>query len=113
MAARALVPLVVSIVPIVHDLLEVTPALSQNEIHGRFLQAQFLLRGHFYSHQPKTRLAPFIEQTPQLVLNLLPAFAQDRFCHMNSATLLTLVNEFFIETKWLEKSAFEDYAEGW
>ncbi|KAI8891289.1 hypothetical protein K501DRAFT_235278 [Backusella circina FSU 941] len=111
MAARALVPLIVSIVPIVQSLLEVTPGLSQNEIHGRFLQAQFLLRGHFYSHQPKTRLAPFIEQTPQLLLELLPELTQERFCHMNSATLLTLVNEFFIETKWLEKSAFEDYAE--
>ncbi|OAD04769.1 hypothetical protein MUCCIDRAFT_79865 [Mucor lusitanicus CBS 277.49] len=102
MAARALVPLVLDVVPTIKQLLCISNTTTQNEIHGRLLQVQFLLRGHFYSanyaHEASVQ---FIREMPSMVMVWLDLLREKRFCNMNSALLLTIVSEFFFDTKWI------------
>lgn len=103
MAARALVPLVLEVVPTVKYLFGITNTSTQNEIHGRLLQVQFLLRGHFYTGSENMMQAyrEFIQEMPDLMMCMLTLLREQRFCNMNSALLLNIVSEFFFDTKWM------------
>ncbi|CAO3622452.1 unnamed protein product [Mucor fragilis] len=102
MAARALVPLVLDVVPTIKQLLCISNTTTQNEIHGRLLQMQFLLRGHFYStNYAHAASVQFIQDMPAMVLVWLDLLREKRFCNMNSALLLNIVSEFFFDTKWI------------
>ncbi|KAG1120760.1 hypothetical protein G6F42_012679 [Rhizopus arrhizus] len=104
MAARALVPLVLDVVPTVKQLMCISNTTTQNEIQGRLLQVQFLLRGH------ATQLAhassvQFMQDMPCMMLAWLELLREKRFCNMNAALFLNIVSEFFFETKWVSGSA--------
>ncbi|KAI9474087.1 MAG: putative death-receptor fusion protein-domain-containing protein [Benjaminiella poitrasii] len=98
MAARALVPLVLDVAPVIKQLMSFPDQITQNEIHGRLLQVQFLLRGHFYSNNGNASFVEFINDMPDVMLNLL----YDRqLCNINCALLLNIIGEFFFDTKWI------------
>lgn len=99
MAARALVPLVLDVVPTIKQLLHLNNTMTQNEIHGRLLQVQFLLRGHFYG--PNGSFAQFVNDMPVIMNSLLELLETERFCNVNSALLLNIVSEFFFDTTWI------------
>lgn len=102
MAARALVPLVLHVVPTIKYLLQISNTTTQNEIHGRLLQVQFLLRGHLYTSSDSiTCYRQFINELPEWVSCWLQLLCESRFCNMNSALLLNIVSEFFFDTKWM------------
>ncbi|KAI7907871.1 putative death-receptor fusion protein-domain-containing protein [Cokeromyces recurvatus] len=99
MAARALVPLVLDVVTVIKQLMEFPEQITQNEIHGRLLQVQFLLRGHFYSeNSPYTE---FINDMPSIMIHMLDLVYEKKFCNINSALLLNIIGEFFFDTKWI------------
>ncbi|CEP08348.1 hypothetical protein [Parasitella parasitica] len=104
MAARALVPLVQDVVPTIQQLLYMcaTETTTQNEIHGRLLQVQFLWRGHACNAAIKSMLQ-FVRDMPAPILSLLDLLSRKPtfFCNMNSALLLSIVSEFFVETSWM------------
>jgi hypothetical protein len=102
MAARALVPLVLDVVPCIKYLMQISNTVTQNEIHGRLLQVQFLLRGHFYSGSDAVAsYKQFIDEIPQFMSYGLELLREKRFCNMNSALLLSIISEFFFDTKWM------------
>lgn len=103
MAARALVPLVLEVVPTIKYLIQITHTTTQNEIHGRLLQLQFLLRGHFYASSDAAvgSYHQFIKDMPELMSHALELLREKRFCNMNGALLLNIVSEFFFDTKWM------------
>lgn len=102
MAARALVPLILDVVPCIKYLLQISNTVTQNEIHGRLLQVQFLLRGHFYTSSDKVAsYKEFINDMPQFMAYTLELLREKRFCNMNSALLLNIMSEFFFDTKWM------------
>lgn len=102
MAARALVPLVLDVVPTIKYLLQISNTITQNEIHGRLLQVQFLLRGHFYaSSDAIASYHQFINDMPEMMIHALELLREKRFCNMNSALLLNIISEFFFDTKWM------------
>ncbi|CAO3700663.1 unnamed protein product [Rhizopus stolonifer] len=102
MAARALVPLVIEVVPTVKQLLSFSDNITQNEMHGRLVQAQFLLRGHLYSSISKSKiLSQFIQEMPTVVLQNLKLFGDKQFCNINGALLLQIIAEFFFDTTWM------------
>ncbi|KAI8074980.1 putative death-receptor fusion protein-domain-containing protein [Gongronella butleri] len=101
MAARALVPLVPStaLILTVAELLQWDATLSQNDIHGRLLQVQFLLRGHLYHGALDTTLYEFIKSIPGVVHQCL--LYLHRLNNVSQALLLDIVTEFFMDDKWL------------
>lgn len=104
MAARALVPLVLDVVPSIKQLFGITNTTTQNEIHGRLLQVQFLLRGHFYTvtgSDASSAYTQFICEMPAILTATLELLRQKRFCNMNSALLLNIMSEFIFDTKWM------------
>ncbi|KAI8097284.1 putative death-receptor fusion protein-domain-containing protein [Halteromyces radiatus] len=106
MAARALVPLVsstVSLVVMIADLLEWDEKLTQNEIHGRLIQVQFLLRGHLYQGSTsKDTLLKLIKSLPGVIVSCLSVANQ--LNEISQALLLDIISEFFLDCKWI----FED-----
>ncbi|GAA5795031.1 hypothetical protein HPULCUR_000382 [Helicostylum pulchrum] len=102
MAARALVPLVLHVVPTIKHLLQISNTTTQNEIHGRLLQVQFLSRGHLYTSSDSIACyRQFISELPEWVSCWLQLLCESRFCNMNSALLLNILSEFFFDTKWM------------
>ncbi|RCH87920.1 hypothetical protein CU098_000597, partial [Rhizopus stolonifer] len=107
MAARALVPLVSDIVPTVQELLVLST--TQNEIHGRLLQVQFLLRGHFYSPKDtKDMHTQFIEHMPSVFHQALKQCSE--WCPMNTALFLDILYEFCVETTWIKDASLNELA---
>ena len=101
MAARALVPLIPSseLVDRILELLDMPQETSQNEIHGRLLQVQFLLRGHAYHPSLKDVLVDLIKQVPTAIVLLLQHLkSMNRVAY---ALLLDICSEFFFECKWM------------
>ncbi|KAI9246127.1 putative death-receptor fusion protein-domain-containing protein [Sporodiniella umbellata] len=102
MAARALVPLVIEVVPTAKQLLNVSESMSQNEIHGRLVQTQFLLRAHLYSNATQMNtLNEFIKEMPALLLEKLNLFTEKQMCNMNNALFLQIISEFVLDTTWI------------
>lgn len=99
MAARAMVPLVLDVVPTIEQLLHLSKTMTQNEIHGRLLQAQYLLRGHFYSGSAS--FVQFVNDMPAIMVGLLELLETGRFCNINSALILNIISEFFFDTTWI------------
>ncbi|ORX55175.1 hypothetical protein DM01DRAFT_1407189 [Hesseltinella vesiculosa] len=101
MAARALMPLVSSnaLILTVADLLQWDDKLSQNEIHGRLLQVQFLLRGHLYQGALEATLFGFIKSIPGVVHQCM--LYLDRLIPISQALLLDIVIEFFLTETWI------------
>ncbi|KAL0077011.1 putative death-receptor fusion protein-domain-containing protein [Phycomyces blakesleeanus] len=103
MAARALVPLVplVDLTKTVSELLTFNQRLSQNEIHGRLLQVQFLLRGHLYSNLPDEVLVEFFNVIPSSVAVAFELLFSNSVSCMTQALLLEIIGEFFFECTWM------------
>lgn len=101
MAARALVPLVVDVVPTIKYLLQISNTTTQNEIHGRLLQVKFLLRGHFYTGTDSAAYLQFINDLPSTMIDILTLLSEKRFCNMNSALILDIISEFFFDNRWM------------
>jgi hypothetical protein len=102
MAARALVPLVLDVVPTIKQLFGISNTTTQNEIHGRLLQVQFLLRGHFYTgSDTSAAYIQFIREMPAILTAALGLLREKRFCNMNSSLLLNIISEFVFDTKWM------------
>lgn len=103
MTARALVPLITSndLTSTVVDILSFPTDASQNEIHGRLLQVQFLLRGHLYNPSLREPLIDFGKRVPSLLEAILVEAASGKFSNMTYALLLDLVSEFFFDGAWL------------
>ena len=99
MAARALVPLVNDIVPVIQQILAWSD-ITQNEIHGRLLQVQFLLRGHFYQTTLE-EASQFIQKIPSAMSLLLDQVAQGAFCPINHALALSILCEFIVDEQWM------------
>ncbi|KAI9318499.1 putative death-receptor fusion protein-domain-containing protein [Dichotomocladium elegans] len=101
MAARALVPLITSadLVQTILNLLDIPEAIGQNEIHGRLLQTQFLLRGHAYHPLLKDVLVSLLKHVPQAFQRLL--VRQGTMSRMTYALLLDICSEFFFDCAWI------------
>ncbi|KAF7721980.1 hypothetical protein EC973_003893 [Apophysomyces ossiformis] len=114
MAARALVPLVSStnLVQTTVQLLTLDEQLSQNEIHGRLLQVQFLLRGHLYQNPLQDSLIEFIKSVPPAILASIDMLRGYKLSYMTHALLLEIVREFFLACNWIEKGARNEFLEG-
>ncbi|KAG0183361.1 hypothetical protein DFQ28_008852 [Apophysomyces sp. BC1034] len=110
MTARALVPLVSStdLVPTVVQLLTLHEQLTQNEIHGRLLQVQFLLRGHLYQSSLREPLLEFAKTVPSIILASLGVWREYKLNHMTHALLLDIVGEFFFDCKWIDEGNKKD-----
>lgn len=104
MAARALVPLVQDVVPTIKQSVHLNNTMTQNEIHGRFLQVQFLLRGHFYRSNNASSFIQFVNDMPTIMVALLELLEAQRFCNVNSALLLSIISEFFFDNTWITSS---------
>ncbi|KAI9028199.1 putative death-receptor fusion protein-domain-containing protein [Phycomyces nitens] len=104
MAARALVPLVplVNLTKTVSELLTFTKNLSQNEIHGRLLQVQFLLRGHLYSSLPEEILAEFFAVVPSSITIAFELLFSSNVSCMTQALVLDIIAEFFFDCAWMD-----------
>lgn len=104
MSARALIPLIpsTSLTKTVIELLTWDANLSQNEIHGRLLQVQLLLRGHLQFSTKKDTILEFIEKVPNA---LLVCFSKVNRLHgISTALFFNIIAEFFFECAWI----FED-----
>lgn len=101
MAARALVPLIPSsdLVERILELLDMPQDTCQNEIHGRLLQVQFLLRGHAYHPSLKDILTDLIKRVPAAIVILLQR--SQSINRVAYALLLDICNEFFFECDWM------------
>ncbi|KAI8146003.1 putative death-receptor fusion protein-domain-containing protein [Fennellomyces sp. T-0311] len=101
MAARALVPLIPSseLVQTVLMLLDVPNVATQNEIHGRLLQVQFLLRGHLYHSGLRDNLFDFIKRVPPAMLATV--MCAEMISRVTYALLLDIISEFFFDCSWV------------
>lgn len=114
MAARALVPLIASsdIVRMVLDLLAFPKNITQNEIHGRLLQVQFLLRGHLYQPNLREVLFDFVQEVPSSLLNVLEVGRTGRLSNMSYALCLDIIGEFFYECTWISADRDQGIVQG-
>ncbi|KAI7853486.1 putative death-receptor fusion protein-domain-containing protein [Circinella umbellata] len=101
MAARALVPLIPSseLVQTTLMLLDVPSKSTQNEIHGRLLQVQFLLRGHLYHTSLRDHLFDFIKRVPAAIQATVAC--ADLLSRITYALLLDIISEFFFDCAWI------------
>ncbi|KAI9264395.1 putative death-receptor fusion protein-domain-containing protein [Phascolomyces articulosus] len=101
MAARALVPLIPSseLVQTTIMLLDVPNESTQNEIHGRLLQVQFLLRGHLYHPGLREHLFDFIKHVPAAIQATVAC--ADMLSRVTYALLLDIISEFIFDRVWL------------
>ncbi|CAO3651150.1 unnamed protein product [Cunninghamella echinulata] len=104
MSARALIPLIpsTSLTKTVIQLLTWDAKLSQNEIHGRLLQVQLLLRGHLLYATKKDTLLEFISESPSAFLQCFKVM--NRLHGISVALFFNIIAEFFFECGWI----FED-----
>ncbi|KAI8979250.1 putative death-receptor fusion protein-domain-containing protein [Mycotypha africana] len=109
MAARALVPLVSNVTPTLEKLFDIPEQSTQNEIHGRLLQVQFLLRGHFSTSNSSINvLIQFVKALPVMVEKIINRLKGGYLCNMNSALLLNILNEFAFGTEWINSGQEDD-----
>ncbi|KAI9479552.1 putative death-receptor fusion protein-domain-containing protein [Zychaea mexicana] len=101
MAARALVPLISSsdLAQTVLMLLDVPQESTQNEIHGRLLQVQFLLRGHLYHPGLRDHLFDFVKRIPAAMLATV--LCANMLSRVTYALLLDIISEFFFDCSWI------------
>lgn len=104
MAARALVPLISSaqIVNEVLSLLDISQGVTQNQMHGRLFQVQFLLRGHLYNLNMRDVLLHFLQAVPDALLRLLDLAFANKLSQITVALLLDIIDEFFIDGSWIK-----------
>ena len=112
MAARALVPLIPSskLVQTVLMLLDVPNEVTQNEVHGRLLQVQFLLRGHLYNPSLRDDLFDFIKQIPSAMLATV--MCADMISRVTYALLLDIISEFFFDCSWISADRDQGFIDG-
>ena len=112
MAARALVPLIPSseLVQTILMLLDVPNESTQNEIHGRLLQVQFLLRGHLYHTGLKDHLFDFIERIPAAIQATVAC--ADLLSRITYALLLDIISEFFFDHTWISTDRDQEVVQG-
>ncbi|KAI8341979.1 putative death-receptor fusion protein-domain-containing protein [Chlamydoabsidia padenii] len=103
MAARALVPLIPStssLVVMIADLLEWNQNLTQNDIHGRLMQIQFLLRCHLYQGTTTdTILLELVKSLSGVLVRCLSVINQ--LNRISQALLLDIISEFCLDCKWI------------
>lgn len=109
MAARALVPLIPStssLVVTIAELLKWDEKVTQNDIHGRLMQVQFLLRCHLY--QGTTADATLLELVKSLSGVLVQCLlVVNQLNPISQALLLDIISEFCLDCNWIheDKSA--------
>jgi len=98
MAARALVPLISSdsIVSTVIETLKSCNPANQNELHGKLLQCQYLLRGHLHKRDSIELWTSFVREVPEILMAKLQDLIVLNECPITVALLLDIILEFFI-----------------
>lgn len=98
MAARALVPLVSSegVVKAVFDILTSCDPAAQNQLHGKLLQCQFLLRGHLNKGESINLWTSCMKEIPSVLLSMLQRLLFLNNCPITAALLLDIILEFFV-----------------
>ncbi|KAK9727349.1 hypothetical protein K7432_001927 [Basidiobolus ranarum] len=106
MAARALVPLVVSndLVKIIETLWNDIDLKSQNKLHGRLVQLLSLLRGHLYSVANHTIRQDVINSISVLFQSKLKLLLGDNQCSITRAVFYDIVSEFILEPNWIKQN---------
>ncbi|ORX88334.1 hypothetical protein K493DRAFT_306724 [Basidiobolus meristosporus CBS 931.73] len=104
MAARALVPLVVSndLVKTIVHLWEDIDIQSQNKLHGRLVQLLFLLRGHLYhvaNHEVRRNVITCVAELFRSKVKLLLG---DNKCSITRAVFYDIISEFVFEPVWIQ-----------
>ncbi|ORZ21579.1 putative death-receptor fusion protein-domain-containing protein [Absidia repens] len=103
MAARALVPLIPStssLVEMLGGLLDWGKGLTQNDIHGRLMQVQFLLRGHLYQGETSESTAlELIKSLSGVLTHCLTLVNQ--LDEVSRSLLLDIIAEFCLDCKWM------------
>ncbi|CAO3590067.1 unnamed protein product [Absidia cylindrospora] len=103
MAARALVPLIPStssLVVMLGGLLDWDKSLTQNDIHGRLMQVQFLLRGHLYQGETSESTAlELIKSLSGVLTHCLTLVNQ--LDEVSRSLLLDIIAEFCLDCKWM------------
>ncbi|RUS30332.1 hypothetical protein BC938DRAFT_479538 [Jimgerdemannia flammicorona] len=110
MTARALVPLIAStnLVPTVIRVLDSCSLTSQNELHGRLLQVQFLLRGHLYNVTSHEVMEDFVTHLPRVIASKLDILMPANPCNITRALMLDIITEFFIDSRWINLHIGDD-----
>ncbi|GAB5587982.1 hypothetical protein Unana1_02882 [Umbelopsis nana] len=98
MAARALAPLVPSegVISAVVDILKSCDPADQNQLHGKLLQCQYLLRGHLYKGGSIKLWTSVMNELPRVLLSTLRRLLVLNICPITAALLLDIILEFFI-----------------
>ncbi|ORY05607.1 hypothetical protein K493DRAFT_274843 [Basidiobolus meristosporus CBS 931.73] len=113
MAARALVPLIVSndLVKTIETLWKDVDLVSQNKLHGRLVQLLSLLRGHLYSvanHEIRKDVIVAISSLFQAKINLLLGINR---CSVTRAVFYDIVSEFILEPSWIKANLAQEIHE--
>jgi thyroid adenoma-associated protein len=110
MAARALVPLISSdsIVSTVTETLKSCNPANQNELHGKLLQCQYLLRGHLHKRDSIELWTSFVREVPETLMAKLQDLIVLNECPMTVALLLDIILEFFIECDIFKTDSKDD-----
>jgi hypothetical protein len=114
MAARALVPLIPStssLVVTIADLLKWDDKVTQNDIHGRLMQVQFLLRCHLYQGTAAdATLLELVKSLSGVLVQCLLAVKQ--LNPISQALLLDIISEFCLDCKWIHEDKSAQLVDG-
>ncbi|RUS20928.1 hypothetical protein BC937DRAFT_94012 [Endogone sp. FLAS-F59071] len=110
MSARALVPLINStnLVSTVIQILDSCSLASQNELHGRLVQVQFLLRGHLYNIASYEVMKNFATRLPDVIASKIDITMPLNTCDITRSVMLDIITEFFIDSQWANVQDYDE-----
>ncbi|RIB14541.1 putative death-receptor fusion protein [Gigaspora rosea] len=104
MSARSLVPLIASqdLTITCTELFNACEISNQNELHGRLVQIQYLMRGHLSRNLTGFDLTKeFINKMELMIMSKIPVICYQNPCDITKFLFLEIMNEFVVDSKWI------------
>ncbi|CAG8671635.1 18895_t:CDS:10 [Gigaspora margarita] len=104
MSARSLVPLIASqdLIITCTELFNACEISNQNELHGRLVQIQYLMRGHLSRNLTGFDLTKeFINKMELMIMSKIPVICYQNPCDITKLLFLEIMNEFVFDSKWI------------
>ncbi|CAG8583610.1 17683_t:CDS:10 [Cetraspora pellucida] len=103
MSARSIVPLIASqdLIITCIELFNACEISNQNELHGRLVQIQYLMRGHLSRNLIGFDLTKeFINKMELMIMPKIPVICYENPCEITKYLFLEIINEFVFDSKW-------------
>ncbi|CAG8532225.1 14306_t:CDS:10, partial [Dentiscutata heterogama] len=104
MSARSLIPLIASqdLILTCTELFNACEISNQNELHGRLVQIQYLMRGHLSRNLTGFDLTKeFINKMELMIMPKIPVICYQNPCEITKSLFLEIMNEFIFDSKWI------------